>query len=360
MPVLALVIASLLWGTTGTVASFLPPEFPRVAVGAATMGIGGVVLFLVNLRRAVAVIRDRVARRWLALGLVAVIAYPLTFYPAMELAGVAIGNVLSIGTGPVFAVIIEWLMERRRPTGVWLISAVVATTGIGLLAVGGEGSSAGTGDLLPGIALGLVAGIAYAASAYSAGRIMRLGHASPPVMGATFGLGAIVLLPILFVTGDVLLSSPSSLGIVAYLVLGPTLIGYVLFGIGVRALATSTVLLITMLEPVVTTVLAVVVVGERLTVVAWLGMVGILVAIACITVAALGRSWRMASRSRADSAAPASRIRRRIDWRDGHDPSRPPHRRDRTVAAGRSGGLGRRRADRRRAERRGDASAPRR
>lgn len=289
---IAIVIACLFWGTTGTAASFLPPEVSRVAVGAATMGIGGVLLFALSMRRAIAVLRDRAARPWVLLGLLSVTAYPLTFYPSMQLVGVAIGNVLALGTGPVFAAILEWAIERRRPGRVWVASAVVAVAGIVLLAVGGHGSEAGTGDVLPGVALGLVAGLAYACYTYSAGRIMRLGHASTPVMGAMFGVGSLVLLPILVVTGAGLFSQPSSIGIIGYLVLGPTVIAYLLFGIGVRALASSTVLLITLLEPVFTTVLAVVIVGERPTPLAWLGIAAILIAIVLVSSAALLRGQR--------------------------------------------------------------------
>ena len=42
--VVALVLASLLWGTTGTTASFLPDDVSPLAIGASTMGIGGALL----------------------------------------------------------------------------------------------------------------------------------------------------------------------------------------------------------------------------------------------------------------------------------------------------------------------------
>ena len=41
--VLAIVIASFLWGTTGTAAQFAP-EISPLAIGAFAMGIGGVLL----------------------------------------------------------------------------------------------------------------------------------------------------------------------------------------------------------------------------------------------------------------------------------------------------------------------------
>ena len=95
---LAIVLASLLWGTTGTAASFLPSTVPPLATGAATMGIGGALLFAVSARRATAVLRDAAARPWLLLGAAGVVAYPLAFYSSMEYAGVAVGNVVSLGS----------------------------------------------------------------------------------------------------------------------------------------------------------------------------------------------------------------------------------------------------------------------
>ena len=50
----ALILASLLWGTTGTAASFLPDSVSPLAVGASTMAVGGVLLFVVSARPALA------------------------------------------------------------------------------------------------------------------------------------------------------------------------------------------------------------------------------------------------------------------------------------------------------------------
>ena len=78
---LALVLASLLWGTTGTAAHFLPDDVSPLAIGACTMAVGGALLFLTSLRGAVTAIRDaRTARRWLLIGAIGVVVYPLAFY----------------------------------------------------------------------------------------------------------------------------------------------------------------------------------------------------------------------------------------------------------------------------------------
>ena len=276
--VLALVLASLLWGTTGTTASLLPGSVSPLAVGASTMGIGGLLLFAATARPSLAVLRDPVARRWVLIGSLGVVVYPLAFYAGMDLAGVAVGNVVALGSGPVFAALLEWLVERRRLSIRWAVSTALAVLGIVLLAVGRQVDAAGErGAIVTGVVLGLLAGLAYALYTYASSRAIQGTGDVPPrpsrgVMGSMFGAGALLLLPVLLATGGPLLQSPTTAGIAAYLAIGPMFIAYLLFGIGLRSIRSSTVTTITLLEPVVATVLAVVVVGERLAPVGWVGL----------------------------------------------------------------------------------------
>lgn len=83
-------MASILWGTTGTAATFAPNAGP-LAIGAAALGIGGILqaaIALPALRAARSQLRDQ--RGLVAAGAVAVFIYPLAFYSSMHLAGVAI------------------------------------------------------------------------------------------------------------------------------------------------------------------------------------------------------------------------------------------------------------------------------
>lgn len=281
--VLALVVASLLWGTTGTSASFLPDDVSPIAIGASTMGVGGLLLFAVTVRSATGVLRDRGARRWAALGALGVFVYPLAFYSGMDLAGVAVGNVVALGSGPVFAALLEWIIERRPLSRRWLISTLIAVVGIALLATGKEAdAAAGPADLLAGVALALLAGLAYALYTYASSRAIAGGQPSNGVMGAMFGLGAVLLLPVLLVTGAPLLQTPQTVGIAAYLAIGPMFVAYLLFGVGLRTIRSSAVTTITLLEPVVATVLAVAIVGERLTPIGWAGLALVLIGLAVL------------------------------------------------------------------------------
>lgn len=281
----ALVLASVLWGTTGTAASFLPDSVSPLAIGASTMAIGGVLLFAVSARRSAGAIRSAGSRRWLLLGAAGVVVYPLAFYSSMDLAGVAIGNVVSLGTGPVFAALLEWLFERHRLSLLWLGCTSLAILGVVLLALGGHGAPGQASNVPAGIMLGVLAGLAYALYTYASSRAIRSGQPASGVMGGMFGLGAIVLLPVLLLTGAPLLQSGQSIGIAAYLALGPMFLAYVLFGIGMRTLRSSTATTITLLEPFVATLLAVIVVGERLELLGWIGLALILGAVTVLSTA---------------------------------------------------------------------------
>jgi len=283
---LALILSSVLWGTTGTAASFLPDDVSPLAIGASTMALGGILLFLVSAKTALVALRDPAARRWLLIGAVGVFVYPLAFYSAMDLAGVAIGNVVALGSGPVFAAIFEWLWERRGLSTRWLVATAVAIVGIILLAFSRHADDAGGGDdVTLGVLLGLLAGVAYALYTYASSRAIAVGHTGRSVMGGMFGLGAVALLPVFLALGAPLLQSPQSVGIAAYLAVGPMFVAYLLFGFGLTHMRSSVATTVTLIEPLVATVLAVIVVGERLEPGGWVGLALILAGITVLVTA---------------------------------------------------------------------------
>ena len=288
--IVALLVASLLWGTTGTTATFFPRDVSPLAVGASTMGIGGLLLLATAPRLSLTVLRDRSGLRWAALGAFGVFVYPLAFYSAMQLAGVAVGNVVALGSGPVFAAVFEWIGERRPLSRRWAVSTGLAVLGIAGLALGRQASS-GAGPVgshagaAVGIGLGLLAGAAYALYTYASSRAIQSGQPSRGVMGAMFGMGAVLLLPVLLITGAPLVQSWSTVAIAGYLAIGPMFAAYLLFGIGLRTVRSSSATTITLLEPVVATLLAVLVVGERLQAVGWIGLLLVFAGLAVLVTA---------------------------------------------------------------------------
>lgn len=288
----ALVVSCVLWGTTGTAASFFPEAVSPLAIGASTMTLGGALLFVASRRAALGVMRDPAVRGWLVAAALGMVAYPLSFYASMDLAGVAIGNVVSLGSGPLFAALLEWRVARARLSGRWMLSAGIAITGIALLVVGGHGgdSPVDAAGIPAGVVLGLVAGAGYALFTFASGIVIRAGHSGRGTMGAAFGLAAPPLAVVLLVVGAPLLATPASIGIALYLAIGPMFLAYLFFAVGVRALASSTVTVITLLEPLVATLLAVLVVGERLEPLGWVGLALILGGVTVLSSARQPRS----------------------------------------------------------------------
>ncbi|MDK0521735.1 EamA family transporter [Streptomyces sp. ML-6] len=285
--VLAVLLASVLWGTTGTAAT-LAPQVGPLAIGAAAMGAGGLLQALLAGRR---IVRDRaaLAARWrtVLLGGAGVALYPLAFYTSMRLAGVAVGTVVSIGSAPLASALLERVADRRSLSRRWTAGAALGLTGTVLLCAAeaaGAGVGSGTGSAgrtVVGVALGLVAGATYAVYAWAAHHLIARGIASRAAMGAVFGLGGLMLVPVLLVTGAPLLASWTNAGVGLYMALVPMFTGYVLFGFGLARIPVSTATTLSLLEPAVAAVLAVLVVGEHLPALGWAGIV---LVIACLGV----------------------------------------------------------------------------
>ncbi|SDQ51519.1 DMT family transporter [Quadrisphaera sp. DSM 44207] len=282
--------AAVLWGTTGT-AAVLAPGVGSLAVGAAAMGVGGLLQAAVALG-AVRAHRAGLSaqRRTLAVAAAAVAVYPLAFYSSMRLAGVAVGTVVSIGSAPVAAALVERVVDRRPLSRRWALGAAAGVLGVLALAIARAGQEAVTGAPgapgarpVLGIALGLLAGATYALYSWAAARMMRRGLPSRPVMGAVFGSGGVLLLPVLLLTGAPVVASWSNLAVVAYLAVVPMFLGYVLFGRGLATVPASTATSLSLLEPAVAAVIAVLVLHERLPALGWAGMAVLLASLVVLT-----------------------------------------------------------------------------
>ncbi|MEY4397180.1 MAG: hypothetical protein RLZZ40_936 [Actinomycetota bacterium] len=275
----ALVASCLMWGTTGVVASFMTDDVSTLAIGSFTMGIGGAILAAITWREVRAALAIPAARAWVLWGGLGVLVYPLAFYTGMDLIGVAVGNSIALGSGPLFAGLIEWLATKTVPAARWFIALSVASAGLVFVAIarGGDG-----GGSLAGIGFGLVAGIAYALYSVSGSRVIAAGASFRGAMGAVFGTGAIPLLIVLALTGGPLVTDAANFGRGAYLALGPLVLAYLFFGFALTKVSAATATLVTLLEPAFSVILAVIILGETLPAIGWWGtgmlIVGVIIA----------------------------------------------------------------------------------
>lgn len=282
----AVTLTSILWGTTGTAATFAPDAGP-LAIGAAALGIGGILQALIAvpaLRAGRARLRANLPS--VLLGAAAVAVYPLAFYSSMHLAGVALGSVVSLASAPLASGVLERLVQQAPLSRWWLLAAGLGVTGGVLLCVSKMAHDPGeAGKTLAGISLGLLAGITYASYSWSAQRLMSHGVSRAASMGAVFGAGGTLLIPVLVLTGAPLIANTQAFGVAAYMALVPMFLGYLLFGYGLARIPASTATTITLSEPAIAAVLAVAIVGERLSATGWTGLGIIAVALAVLAVA---------------------------------------------------------------------------
>jgi DME family drug/metabolite transporter len=250
-------VAAVMWGTTGTSRALGAPGAAPLAVGAVRIVIGGAILF------ALAAARGQLRRRWPALPAIAsaaaVAAYQLAFFEGVARAGVAVGTILAIGSAPVFTGLLGWLALGDRPTPRWIVSTVIAVVGVALLA---EPGGRGFGALAA--ALPFAAGLAYAIYATATKRLLAESEDHLAVAAIAFAGGAVLLLPVLAFADLAWLHEPRGLAAALWLGVVTTAVAYVIFTRALARLPVSWGATLSLAEPLTATLLGTLVLGESL------------------------------------------------------------------------------------------------
>ncbi|MCC2321068.1 EamA family transporter [Cellulomonas xiejunii] len=311
--ILAVLLAAVCFGTTGT-AQALGPSADPVALGAARIAVGGIALALV----AALVARARPGanvtglhsrgRGWgwgvaglhsrargagwgVVVGALGVLAYQPAFFLGTARNGVAVGTVVALGSAPVLTGLATWALGRGRPGRSWLVATGLATTGVVVLGLAPGDPGAGTSGGLDvvGVLASLGAGAAYALYTLAGAALIDAGWTSTTAMGAVFGVAGVLSLGVLAVVGTGGLTSPAGLATVLWLGLVTTTAAYVLFGYGLARLGAPTVATLTLAEPLTATVLGLAVLGERLSGGAVAGLLVLAVGLVVLAVGARPR-----------------------------------------------------------------------
>ena len=263
---LAVLASAVLFGSTGTAQALGPDGATPYGVGTIRIAIGAVGLWAIA-RRMPRWGRVRAHGRLVAIGGISVAVYQPGFFVGTERLGVALATIVALGSGPVFAGLIEWV-AGKRPTGTWVMATALAIVG-GALVV----SSGTAGARLDGVGLigALAAGLGYASYAVVTKRLIAAGVHSTEASAWQFSFGALVLLPLLVREPLGWLATPSGVAMALHLGLVCTGLAYLLYGWGLRLIDTSTATTVTLAEPVTAACLAVLVLDERLR---WFGWVG--------------------------------------------------------------------------------------
>jgi len=277
-------ISGILWGTIGIAAQTIyhQSDVGSLAIGFYRLALG---FPIVALACCLIVGKDvfRVHRRhYVQMILIGVMLalYQASYFSAIGYIGVTMATIITLCTAPVVVSLASVIFLKETLTQYTLGGLTLAVIGTGLL-IGAPGAIPNLNHLFLGVGLSFVSATGYAIVALM-GR--SLAGACHPIhsTAVSFSIGALVLLPFVAFSGQAIQYSGEVWGLLLYLGLVPTALGYIFFFLGVNFISAPTASILTMLEPLVATFLAWLLFSERLSLIAIIGAVLLFMAIAVL------------------------------------------------------------------------------
>lgn len=262
-----LVLAGILWGGGGVTGAALgaSADLGPSAVATYRLGLGGLLLVIVLLaqRRP----RPRGRRAWgrVVLTGVLVAVFQATYFGGVALASVSVATLVTIGSAPMLVVLAQAVGRRRMPSAHQVRPILLGVVGLGLLVGGPAATGTGSTEVLLGILLALCAGATFATLSVVAA-LPHEGTTEQMVTGYGFLFGGL-LLAVSSAAFSPLLFSPTaqSLGLLALFATVPTALAWTLYFRGLHHAGPAVATLVALLEPLTATVLAVLLLGEGVT-----------------------------------------------------------------------------------------------
>ncbi|MFC9878579.1 DMT family transporter [Streptomyces libani] len=290
-------LAATAWGTAGAAAALL---YRGSGLGPLALTFwrtfGGLVLLLAVralLRRrsgTVAVpapapyepLRRRLPR--IVMTGIALAVFQAAYFAAVEATGLAVGTVVTMGAGPVLIAIGARVTMGERLGAGGVLAVAGALAGLAVLVLGGDG---GTTVRPAGVGYALLSAAGCAAMTLITRRLGKGGGSDPYASTVSaFAVGALCLLPLAAVEG--LWPQAHDLGrslwLLVYIAAVPTALAYGLYFAGLAAVRAATASVISLIEPVSAAAIAVLFLGERLTMATAIGTGVLLTAVAALAV----------------------------------------------------------------------------
>jgi DME family drug/metabolite transporter len=266
------VFAAVCFATTGTSQELGPDNLSALGVATLRTIIGAAFLLIVA-----AAMRNKQPRTtvqpvalslWLAAGF-GMALFAAAFFAGVRSTGIAIGTVFALASAPLFTGAISVVVQKVQPTRQWLIATLVAIIGMSILVLAGNDAQLNVG----GIGLALLAGFGYALFAVASKYLVASGMPSEQSMAKVFSIAAVMLAPSLFFVDLDWLTQTRGVVLVVWLGIVSVGLAYWAYATGLRTLAPSETTMLTLVEPVVATVLGAVILDHRPTAWAWFGIV---------------------------------------------------------------------------------------
>ena len=256
--------AAALWGTTGTAQTFAGDGLSAGWFGALRLVVAGA-FFAVYASGAGHWRHDRTLDARLPLGGVigaglCMAVYNLAFFAGIRHTGIAVGTAVALGSGPLWAGVLQSLVTRQVPATAWWAGTGVGVGG-GVLMTAANGHGSADFSAL-GILLCLLSGLSYAGYTLINRELIRNASAASVTLRA-FAVAAIVAVPAAWLDNGTPVWQPADAWAVAYVGVVTAGVSYLLFSHALRHISAATGVTLALGEPVIAFVLAVLVVGER-------------------------------------------------------------------------------------------------
>jgi DME family drug/metabolite transporter len=194
--------------------------------------------------------------------------YQLTFFSAVHSTGIAIATVTALGAAPTLSALVAFVLMREKPQKSWYLGTAI--TILGIIFVGtAHGIASFNGK---GVALAILAGFGFAVFNVICRRSLARGAQDMWLTATTFGVAALVSSPFLFAQSPVWILTTKGFLTVLWLGLVTTSIGYVLFMFVLKRIESSLAATVVLAEPATATILAAVVIGEKLVLQSYIGI----------------------------------------------------------------------------------------
>lgn len=286
---LLILIAAVLWGTTGTAQALAPDDAHPIAIGAARLAIGGSFLLILLLLSGTLSFKNWPIKATLLAALSMAMYQPL-FFSGVMMTGVAVGTVVTIGSAPILSGLLEWLFLKTRPSKVWWYSTILSIVGCILLFVNSDSV-----HVEPvGIMLALGAGFVFASYTLVSRSVVQV-QPSLSVVAVIFSLSGLMLSPSLFIFDMSWITESNGVLVSLHLGLVATALAYFLFAQGLKKVKSSTAVTLALAEPLTAALLGVFLLEETLTITSWIGMVFIILGIVVLIGASRTKPARVVS-----------------------------------------------------------------